>query len=230
MNIYILLIRGQLSIKNIMSRKLLIGGVIAVIVAIILVSQLLIPMFYKKSFRGGFLDGREAYDFTLLNQYGETVSLSDFKGKVIILSFIFTTCQDVCPVIGLGIKEAYNILSKKGLTDDVVVVLVSVDPERDTPEKMRMWAEKLNVTYFHLFTGEFSEVSVVWDKYGVYVEKVNVSEGEMPGMEHMGYMVTHTAVIYLIDKDFRLRIAFFGVPPSWSPQDIANDVEILVRE
>ena len=213
-----------------MGRYLALMAVVVAAVAVAAGYIYMSGMLSERTFRGQELTTPlQAYDFTLIDQYGNKVSLSDFRGKVIAVSFVYTHCPDICPRIVLEMAKAYTELEKIGLTDEVVFVLVSVDPERDTPEQFREWSKALNAEEFVYLTGSYEDVSRVWKNYGIYVEKQNMTGGMPSGHgEHTGYIVSHTPVVYLIDRDFKMRIIFAGVPPDWSYQDLVNDIELLL--
>ncbi len=174
-------------------------------------------------FRGNrYLNPIVAPDFELIDQYGRPFRLSDFKGKVIAITFIYTHCPDICPAISAGFHQLIGLLEDKGLDDDVVLVMVSVDPERDTPERLREWMELYGLEKAYLLTGDYDEVSKVWKAYGVFVDKIEVED------PNLGYGVAHTGIVYLINKDFEIEVFFLGAPPQWSAEDLFNDIQILV--
>jgi protein SCO1/2 len=215
-----------------MNRKVKIAVIIAIILGGIIGGYLVyINYFLEEEFRGIVREPEPALDFTLINQHGEVMSLSDLKGRVIALSFVYTHCPDICPAITWGFSTAYETLKEWGLADKVAMVLVSVDPERDTIERLQWWADKYGAENIIFFTGDPGAVAKVWEDYGIYVKKVmgNMSD-DMGQMEHEGYLVEHAVLIYVIDKDFNIRVVFIGAPPTWSPDDLANDIRILARK
>ncbi len=175
-------------------------------------------------FRGNrYVQPNPAYDFQLIDQYGNPFKLSDFRGKIIVMSFIYTHCPDICPAISAGFSDLEKKLRERGLDDEVVLVLVSVDPERDTPERLREWMNLYDLEGVYLLTGDYDDVSRVWNAYGVFVKKEPVDDPELK------YLVAHSGIVYIINKNFRVEIFFLGAPPAWSADDILNDVEILLR-
>jgi len=188
-------------------------------------------MYGGKNFRGEVMPQPiHAKDFTLINQYNENVSLSKYDGKIIVLSFVYTHCPDVCPAIVMELNKAHDELIKRGVDKDVVFIFVSVDPDRDTPEAFREWAKSLHAEDFIYLTGSNDAVAKVWRDYGIYVEISNESSGMPMHQGHEGYIVTHTAIVYLIDRNLNIRVTFEGPPPSWSYEDVINDILRLVNE
>ena len=84
----------------------------------------------------------DAPDFTLLNQHGESVTLSDYSDKVVVVAFIYTSCPDVCLAISANLAWVYENLGE--YSDDVVILSITIDPARDTVERFAQWTEAYN--------------------------------------------------------------------------------------
>lgn len=176
----------------------------------------------EQSFKGVPLSpAKPAPDFTLTNQFGERVSLSDFRGKVVVMSFLYTSCPTVCPAITQNFINAMEELDDS-VGKDVVFVAVSVDPERDTVEQVRKYSEKRGLlNRWQYLTGERSELEKVWRDYNIFV---NVSWRD----EYGNYLVDHTATAIVVDREGNLRLVYPGV--TWNPKDLAHDIRLLIRE
>jgi protein SCO1 len=157
----------------------------------------------------------KATDFTLSSGNGQPVSLSDFQGKVVLLYFGYTTCPDVCPTTLAEIHQSLVALGKKA--DDVQVLMVTVDPERDTPEVMSEYVTHFDSRFIGL-VGTPDQTAEVATYYGIYYEKEE-------GNSALGYLVNHTATVTAIDKEGYLRVIF---PFGTTAKDIAADVEYLL--
>lgn len=133
-------------------------------------------------------------DFTLEGPEG-LIRLRDFRGKVVLLFFGYTHCPDICPTSLSVIAQALAALDESELKQ-VQVLFVSVDPERDTIEKLKEYA-----AYFHPkilgITGKPEALAAAAELYGASFEK---KEPDAKGE----YSVTHSAYIYLIDRSGRL--------------------------
>jgi len=145
-------------------------------------------------------------DFTLHAASG-TVALSDFRGKVVMLYFGYTTCPDICPSALSFLTQALNELNEEEL-QKVQGIFVSVDPKRDTPEKLAQY-----VDYFHPnligVTGTAEEVAKAAKLYGAQYYEAELEDSPI------GYAVNHSSVTYLITSDGALRFIFpHGTPPS----------------
>ena len=147
----------------------------------------------------------EGGDFTLQSADGP-VALVDFRGKVVLLYFGYTYCPDICPTSLAATAEALKELRPEELAR-VAVILVSVDPKRDTPARLKEYAR-----FFHPVmvgvTGTPEEIAAVAKRYGVfYAEQKVATAGD-------GYVVDHSADTYVVAPDGRLvgRIAHATAP------------------
>ncbi len=130
-------------------------------------------------------------DFTLESAAGP-VSLSDFRGQVVLIYFGYTSCPDICPTSLGALSAALRQLSPEEMAR-IQPLFVSVDPERDTPARIAEY-----VRYFHPkmigVTGPLPKLREIADRYGAYFRKAEV-EGST-----LGYAVDHSSVIYVVDE------------------------------
>ncbi len=163
---------------------------------------------------------RPAPDFTLVNQFGEQTSLEDFKGKVVALSFIYASCTTICPIITSKFIATADELGDQ-VGRDVTFVVVTVDPERDTVNRIREYSLKNGMLErWQYLTGEPAVVERVWRGYNVYVNK---SEPDPAG----DYTVDHTGIVYVIDKKGNLRLMY---SLRFDPRELAADMRKLSKE
>lgn len=135
-------------------------------------------------------------DFVLQSVTGP-VALSDYRGKVVVLYFGYTFCPDICPT-SLGILSlALNELSAEELAN-VQPIFISVDPERDTVERLKTYVEAFHPGIIGV-TGSSVEIAHVAQQYGVLYQKV-----EMPDSA-LGYGVDHSSMYYVINRDGSLN-------------------------
>jgi protein SCO1/2 len=169
------------------------------------------------SFRGSVLeDPVDVPDFTLTDQSGQPFRLSDQQGKVVLLFFGYTSCPDVCPTT-LGTWRKVH----EGLGDDaerVKFVFVTVDPERDTPERLGMHVQAFNPDFVGL-TGSPEELAAIYDFFGVIHEK-DTSSGSA-----LGYLVSHTATTFILDPEGKWRLReTYGT----EAEDFIHDIQQLL--
>ena len=156
-------------------------------------------------------------DFTLTDGDGKPFSLSSLKGKVVILSFGYTHCPDVCPTELLTYSDTLKQLGDQA--KDVKVVFVSIDPERDTPEVIGKYAKQFNPDFIGLTATGDQSLPVIKQQYRVVSAKVN------QGADSNTYLVDHTAGAYLVDKNG--DVAVFE-PYGSEPAAIAADIKTLL--
>jgi protein SCO1/2 len=172
-------------------------------------------------FRGGVLPadlaGGPAPTFEHLDARSrEPFGTADVAGMPYIVTFLFTDCPDVCPLIGQEVRQALEELGPR--SDDVGVLVVSVDPEGDTPESVRAWLERYEMpANVHYLIGDEAELEGTWEAYFAAPQVQGQPES------------THTASIWLVDAEGRLRTKFSGGMPV-PPADIAHDLDLLLDD
>lgn len=135
--------------------------------------------------------------FRLIDQNGQSVSEADLKGQPSLIFFGFTHCPDVCPTTLFEVSE---ILGKMGEdAKRVNALFVTVDPERDTPEKLKDYLSSFHPRLRGL-TGDAAAVAAIEKAYRVYSKKVPLEGG--------GYTMDHTSLVYLMDRDGRFVAPF----------------------
>lgn len=189
---------------------------IGILIGIALVVAWGLPKLRPHTFYGTVLQSPDkAPDFALDSVLGE-ISLEDFKGKIVMLYFGYTFCPDVCPATLAEVSTALNLLGKDA--EDVQFIMISVDPLRDTPEKLDEYVTHFNSSFLGV-TGSEDEIATVATLYGVFYEKHE-------GTEATGYLVDHTATVMVIDADGHLKLIFpFGAPGA----NIAEDIAYLLK-
>lgn len=193
----------------------LVGIGLFIVVTGLLVSQSLARSY---TFQGSLIDPPlPAKDFVLVDQHGQLFRLSEQRGHVVLLYFGYTYCPDVCPATLAQYRQIKIALGDKA--EQVRFVFATVDPERDTPEQLRSYLERFDGSFIGL-SGPRADLERVWKDYGIYVAK---NEAE----PSTGYLVDHSARIYVVDTQGNLRLTYsFGT----DSQPIVQDVLVLLRE
>lgn len=175
------------------------------------------PIIGGPNFHGTVIRSPEpAANFTLLNVDSEEVSLKDFRGQVVLLYFGYTYCPDVCPATMTELKQAVEEIGNRA--KDVQVIMISVDPERDSPEQLQNYVSHFHDSFIGL-SGTEEEILGITTQYGVFYEK---HEGTVAS----GYLIDHTATVIVIDREGKLRLVY---PFNTQSEDIASDLRYLVR-
>jgi protein SCO1 len=188
-------------------------GLLAVAVA----AWLLLPRLLPYNYHGFPMEPtKPVADFTLDGPNGKPVKLSDFRDKLTVLYFGYTYCPDVCPTTLAELAQGLKGLGRKA--DKVQVVMVTVDPERDTPEALAKYVANFDSRFIGL-SGTPDQIAAAATPLGIYYQKHD-------GTAATGYLVDHTASVAVIDQNGYLRLVF---PFGTSGEDIASDLAHLLN-
>jgi len=158
-----------------------------------------------------------ASDFTLTDQNGNPYHLADYQGKIVLVFFGYTNCPDVCPTTLAEFKQVREMLGEDA--DQVEFLFVTVDPERDTAERLAAYLPTFGEGIRGL-TGTPEELEPVWKDYGVYWKKVESDSAA-------GYLMEHSTRTYAIDRSGNIRVTYlFGTQPG----SILRDTQYLLSE
>ena len=155
-----------------------------------------------------------AYDFELTDHSGAALALHDLRGRVVLLSFLYTNCPEACPLLSehyLDLQRRFAAGLERG---DLSLVLITTDPERDTPARLQEYTLARRGEW-HFLTGELATMGRVWAGYGVYREARK---------ELQDVVVYHSYKTFLIGPDGKVRYEYQGV---WQADDVAADIESL---
>jgi protein SCO1/2 len=171
----------------------------------------------KPQFKAVDITGADyARDFPLPDVDGKPRSIKDFAGKAVVLFFGYTQCPDVCPTTLTEIAQAKKLLGADG--DKVQGVLVTVDPERDTPQVLKAYVANFGPDFVAL-RGTPEQTAAIAKDFKVYYKK---AEGKTPG----SYTMDHSAASYVYDPQGRLRLyARYGS----GAQALADDLKLLLK-
>ena len=157
-------------------------------------------------------------DFKLVNQNGDTITQDDYKDKIYVADFFFTTCQSICPIMT---DEMYRIQKKIMKDDDVMLLSHSVTPEIDSVEQLKRYAKKkgVNDAKWNLVTGDRKQIYDLARKSYAVVK----DDGNEP------YGMIHTENFALIDKKRQIRGLYDGTSRE-SVDSLLNDINKLKKE
>lgn len=175
---------------------------------------------------GTRLDGRAAPEFALIDHRGQTVRLSDFRGRAVALTFIYTNCPDVCPLTAENLRVAYELLPAEA-RNRVALVAVTLDPARDSQQALQEFTAIHRLTdnpaWFAL-RGDAATLEQIWQAYGIYPGTSEATLGSLD-MPMAGGGMGHTDGIYFVDPEGRER-AFMR--SSAMPQEIAANLAAML--
>ena len=166
---------------------------------------------------GVFEPARAAPDFTVRGSDGKELKLSSFRGKLVVLEFGYTSCVDVCPVSLAMLAQARKQLG--ALASQVQVIYVTVDPERDTPERMKRYLGAFDPAILGA-TGTPEQMARVRKDYGISATRKMIAGSQTE------YVIGHSSYLYFVDREGKLRAM---LPFGRTADDVAHDAAILLK-
>lgn len=172
----------------------------------------------KPQFKAIDLTGADyARDFQLTDQNGQSRSLKDFRGKLVVMFFGYTQCPDVCPTTLAEMAEAKRLMGPDGAR--VQGLFVTLDPQRDSLQVLKAYLANFDPSFIAL-RGTPEQTALVAKEYKIYYKKV---EGSTP----TSYTLDHSAATYVYDTQGRLRLfSRYGT----GPQALASDLQLLLAQ
>ena len=190
-------------------RSLAVGTTLSICVAVTCAAT-------SAAFKAGVFDPpRQAPEFSLQGSDGHELDLNRYRGKVILLAFGYSSCTAVCPITLNTFAQALRKLGPAASA--VQVVYVTVDPERDTPARLKKFLGAFDPTFMG-GTGTEQQLEQVRKDYGVSAKKIPYGNT---------YSYDHSSFTYLLDRGGRIRAL---MPYGHSPDDFVSDLNILLRE
>ena len=156
-----------------------------------------------------------ARDFSLTDQTGNPRTLADYKGKAVALFFGYTHCPDVCPTTMADLAAAMRLMGERG--DEVQVLFVTLDPERDTQEVLAQYVPSFDSRFIGLYGTPEQTAAVARDFKVFYAKQESASHG--------GYTIDHSSGVYAFDKSGRVRLYFRYAQ---KPDEIAHDLKQIL--
>jgi protein SCO1/2 len=161
--------------------------------------------------------GQAVPSFTLINQNNKKVSLRDYKGKVVLITFLYTQCPypDKCPMVARKLKQTKELVDKIGDASKIEVMAVTIDPEHDTPATLRKYAQGLDkTTSWDFLTGKPADVHRVASAFGVLYYN---SKGT----------IEHNLCTAIIDRQGNLAKIYTG--SDWKPGQVAATLKEYLK-
>jgi protein SCO1 len=158
-----------------------------------------------------------APEFALISQDGAPVKLTDYRGKVVALTFIFTLCANTCPVLTPMMSFVQDQLGSD-FGKKIHFVSITVDPERDTPAVLKEYAQAFgaNLSGWSFLTGTPDAIREVTRRYGIFAAKTTNGS------------IDHTFLTSIIDQRTILRVQYLGV--RFDPEEFRRDLVSLLKE
>ena len=182
--------------------------------------------------------GESMPPFQLTDQFGREVASSDYRGRVVMLTFLYTNCPDVCPIVTAHLGKASDALDAD--SSELAIVAVSADPERDTVDAARAYSDKWKMSdRWAYLVGSRDELARVWAAF--YVDPVAIEQddgshtatpapsGSVDALRRdvrEKYLVSHGAPVYIIDREGVMRVVH---TPPLDADALAHDARLLLE-
>lgn len=153
-------------------------------------------------------------DFSLRDQENNIFRFQSSRGKVVLVTFIYTTCPDVCSLLTAKFASIQRALKREN-QNDYLLLSLTTDPQRDTAATLKSYAERFRADFRHwrFLTGPQEKLQEVWEDFGVVVRKFDNGQ------------VQHTALTTLIDRQGKRRVDYYG--DKWQEKEILRDISVL---
>ena len=191
--------------------------VVILVITLVVISLAIYQFSQPVNYAGALISPPKAMlDFTLQSAKG-SVTLSSFRGKLVVLYFGYTNCPDICPLTLANLRQAIDHIDDKA--KDVQVLFISVDWKRDTPEKLASYAAAFRPDFIGL-TGTQAQIDSITKDFGIfYLLNVPDNKGY--------YSVDHTATVLVLDRNGALTLTW---PNGTQPDSISSDLIKLLNQ
>ncbi|HLI08911.1 MAG TPA: SCO family protein [Ktedonobacteraceae bacterium] len=164
--------------------------------------------------QGTNLGGTPAPNFRLTDQFGKQISLSQFRGEPVVLTFLYTHCTTVCPLTAEKLHTTVVALGSQA--QHVAILAVSVDPKGDTPASVINFSNTHHMlNYWHYLMGTEQQLAPVWSAYSMYASVASANT------------INHTTALYVIDKQGKEQVF---LSDTFAPSQLETDLKILLKQ
>jgi protein SCO1/2 len=161
---------------------------------------------------------KPAPPLSLRNYLGQRVNIDQYRGKALLVTFLYTHCPEICPLITANLRTAQNLMGPK-ISAKAQIVAVSVDPRGDTPRTVAAFLKVHEMTgRMQYLIGSAKELGSVWQRWGVGSER----DASQPDL------INHSALVYGISASGDLKTVYIG--SNFKPSEIAHDVPLLASQ
>ena len=174
-------------------------------------------------------------EFSLMNFDGNMTNLSDFNGQVLIVSFVYSRCPDVCPIVSANLRWVAEQLPNDYGTN-FSIIAITVDPWWDTSGVLAEYAMRQAIDWPHL-TGDVETMQPIWESFHVGLqtylntsatEDNSTEDNQTTGRHHPDYLVDHSTATIIIDKSHQQRVRWNDM--DWEPTLFIKDLQYLMDE
>jgi protein SCO1/2 len=170
------------------------------------------------SFHGTAMNGQTAPSFTLESADGNLWTLNETTGKSVVIVFMFTRCDETCPIIEHNIKYTLDRLGESEKSK-LEVVAITMDYRYDSPQVLTDYMNEFNYTWPHL-TGSKSALQSVWTSYGIVPVEYDDNNSQ-------GYDIAHQQETFILDKNLKLQVRWSGA--DWPLDLFMEDLQTVIK-
>jgi protein SCO1/2 len=173
----------------------------------------------KPAFKNVDITGSKAFgtNFGLIDVDGKLRTLADYQGKAVVMFFGYTHCPDVCPTTLIEMQEVMRLLGPQAAK--VQVIFVTLDPERDTSEVLKLYVPAFNPSFIGLRPANEEALNRLTKEFKIYYKRV-------PGLSPNTYTIDHTAGSYVFDPKGQLRLY---IKHGQGPEVLAQDLKTILQ-
>lgn len=164
----------------------------------------------------------------LIGANGKSFTLASLKGKYVVLTDFFTTCNDICPMTSVNMRDIGDAVHKAGLAKNTTVLEVTVDPQRDTVSRIKAYQALFGDATWTIATGSASDLNNFWGWFGVYTKRVKSDADAAPDWQTgkpVTYDVVHDDVVILIGPNGHWRWLELGNPQVSNPTTLPKTLK-----
>lgn len=163
---------------------------------------------------------KELLVIPLTNANGKSFTLGSLKGQTVVLTDFLTLCNEICPMTSVNMREIGDAIAKFKLQGSIKSLELTVDPKRDTPQRLKSYQSLFNDPSWTVATGTATGLSTIWSWFGVYSQVVKPESTVIDWMtgKPITYDVNHADVIVIIGPDLHWRWLDLGSPAVTNPK------------
>lgn len=167
-------------------------------------------------------------EVVLTDHTDKKFSFADMNGKVLLVSYIYTNCPDICHIINKKMEMLKPRLAENNLQDKVVFVSISIDPQQDTPERLRMHIKHMNfdTKNWYFVTGSIGAVYRLIAHAGIFPMRESLPQTDDKDGDYLNYVITHRDRVSIIDQEGNIRQHYKGTTMDFDI--IIKDIKSLI--
>ena len=172
-------------------------------------------------------------DIPLFDQDGKSLSLASLKGKTVVLTDFFTSCDMICPLTTVNMRDIANTVDRSHQSSKVVVLEITVDPDRDSVSRLKAYQHLYGSSNWTLATGTSANIKKLWGWFGVYTKKIPNEDGDSVDWQtgkKITYDIQHDDVVILLGPNSHYRWIDLGNPAVSNPTELPAQLKRFLSD